>query len=79
MSMERITISWKQFKDAIPDRTEQIYVTKPNGTFLDARRSCILENVTGGGFLFHYDRLQSVDECMEWKWCYAKDIVIEQN
>lgn len=76
---EKIVISWKKFGDETPDISKPFYVTKPLGTFLDSKRSCILKNVTGGGFLFHYDLLRSVDECPEWKWVYEKDIVIEQN
>ena len=45
IKFETINIMWKSFDDALPDRNVWIYVTPPNGGFLEADHTTLMPNI----------------------------------
>ena len=81
---ETIKIVWKTFDDALPDRNVWIYVTPPNGGFLEADHTTLMPNTNNmeetikDGYHFHHNRVpRYLKSCSNWKWCYEKDIKSE--
>lgn len=81
---ETINIVWKTFDDALPDRNVWIYVTPPNGGFLEADHTTLMPNINNkeetikDGYHFHHNRVpRDLKSCSNWKWCYEKDIKSE--
>lgn len=82
IKFETINIMWKTFDDALPDRNVWIYVTPPNGGFLEASHTTLMPNINNmgetikDGYHFHHNRVpRYLKSCMSWKWCYDKDII----
>lgn len=81
IKFETINIMWKTFDEALPDRNVWIYVTPPNGGFLEASNTTLMPNINNmdetikDGYHFHHNRVpRYLKSCMSWKWCYKKDI-----
>lgn len=82
IKFETINIMWKTFDEALPDRNVWIYVTPPNGGFLEAAHTTLMPNINNmgetikDGYHFHHNRVpRYLKSCMSWKWCYEKDII----
>ena len=91
MNTERVTIRWKTFAEEIPKENEALIVCSPKGNISDAEYLTFisqdyLENTRG----FYYKKCRCMvwKDChgeikvnkkiLDWKWCYRKDVVIEQ-
>ena len=84
IKFETINIIWKTFDEALPDRNVWIYVTPPNGGFLEADHTTLMPNINNkeetikDGYNFHHNRvLRYLKSSSNWKWCYEKDIKSE--
>lgn len=91
MNTERVTIKWKTFAEEIPKENEALLVCSPKGGICDAEYLTFLSQdylETTRSFYYKKCRCMVWKEChgeikvnkkiLDWKWCYRKDVVIEQ-
>ena len=91
MEVELVKIPWKTFKEEMPKENEALIVCSPKGSISDAEYLAVIsQDYLEDTYSFYYKKYRCMvwknchgeikvnKKILDWKWCYRKDVVIEQ-